>query len=182
MLASRSLIAAIAVASLFHSRDSLAQGAWTNADVGSVGLAGSGSQVNGVWTARGAGADIWGTADAFHFVHQPLTGDGSLTVRVDALQHTSPFAKAGLMLRDGLSAGAAHVLLSIRPTGDLEFMQRTAQGANTTFIATASTPPPYWLRLTRSASTVAASIATDGVTWTSVGSVSTALPSPWFPS
>ena len=176
MLASRSLIAAIAVASLFHSRDSLAQGAWTNADVGSVGLAGSGSQVNGVWTARGAGADIWGTADAFHFVHQPLTGDGSLTVRVDALQHTSPFAKAGVMLRADLSAGAAHVLLSIRPTGDLEFMQRTAQGANTTFIATASTPPPYWLRLTRSASTVAASIATDGVTWTSVGSVSTALP------
>ena len=37
---------------------------WQTQDVGTVGLAGSASQSAGVFTGRGAGADIWGTAEA----------------------------------------------------------------------------------------------------------------------
>src|SRR5687768_1124962 len=45
---------------------------WTSTDIGSVGLAGSGSETGGQFTVRGSGADIFGTADAFHYVYQRL--------------------------------------------------------------------------------------------------------------
>lgn len=51
---------------------------WVDKDVGGVGLAGSASYANGTFTVRGAGADIWGTADGFNFVYQALSGDGQI--------------------------------------------------------------------------------------------------------
>jgi regulation of enolase protein 1 (concanavalin A-like superfamily) len=145
-------------------------GSWVSQDIGNVGLAGGSSYGTGKWTISGAGgAAVWGTADAFRFVYQPLAGDGQITARVDSLQNTTAFAKAGVMLRDGAAANAANVTLSIRPTGDLEFLQRSAAGGQTTFLATARTPTPYWIRLARSGSTVVASISTDGAVWVVVG-------------
>jgi len=153
-------------------------GTWTAQDIGAVGLSGSATPGGGAWTITGAGgAAVWGTADAFQFLHQPLNGDGQITVRVDSLQNTTPFAKAGVMLRDGVAANAAHVILNIRPTGDVEFMQRTAAGGATTFLATATAPPPYWVRLVRSGSLVTGFISGDGVTWIGVGTTSVNLPS-----
>src|SRR5207249_5012850 len=40
---------------------------WTSIDVGDVGLAGSASINGNVLSVQGAGADIGGTSDAFHF-------------------------------------------------------------------------------------------------------------------
>jgi hypothetical protein len=78
---------------------------WTSADVGAVGQAGSGSETNAQWTISGSGGDIWGSADAFHFVYRGTTEDmGVLRVRVDAMQNTNVFAKAGIMVRAGLDA------------------------------------------------------------------------------
>lgn len=37
-----------------------------------------------------AGADIWGTADQFRFAYQRLSGDGSITARVNRLTVVSP--------------------------------------------------------------------------------------------
>src|SRR5207244_4430526 len=66
---------------------------WTSQDIGAVGLSGGATPGGGAWTVTGAGsAAVWGTADAFQFVHQPLGGDGQITVRVDSLQNTTPFA------------------------------------------------------------------------------------------
>src|SRR4029077_5861855 len=50
---------------------------WSDGDIGSTGLAGSAGYANGVFTVTGAGAQIYGTADAFHFVYQPLSGDAT---------------------------------------------------------------------------------------------------------
>jgi hypothetical protein len=35
-----------------------------------------------VFTVSGAGADIWGTADSFHFAYTALNGDGQIVARV----------------------------------------------------------------------------------------------------
>ncbi|MEJ7654387.1 MAG: hypothetical protein WKH64_14200 [Chloroflexia bacterium] len=48
---------------------------WMNQNIGSVGLSGSAS-LNGTFTVNASGADIWGTSDSFHFLYQPLSGDG----------------------------------------------------------------------------------------------------------
>src|SRR5207248_11595377 len=49
---------------------------WTHQDVGSTGQAGSAAYGAGTFTVRGAGADIWGTNDAFQYVNQEVRSDG----------------------------------------------------------------------------------------------------------
>src|SRR5581483_11634340 len=56
-------------------------GSWVQQDVGAVGLVGGGSQVAGTFADVGSGADIWDVADAFHFIYQPLAGDGQITAK-----------------------------------------------------------------------------------------------------
>lgn len=143
---------------------------WQNVDIGSVGLAGSGSFATGIFTVKGAGSDIWGSADSFHAVAQPLSGDVQVIARVASVQNTNTFAKAGLMLRDSSAAGSAHVIIDVRPTGDIEFMTRQTTGGSTSWLAGAVKTAPVWLKLTRAASLVTGYFSVDGVSWSQVGS------------
>jgi hypothetical protein len=154
--------------------------------VGATGLPGSASYAAGVFTVRGAGADIWSTSDAFQFVSQTFTNSGTLfdeyplthaeiVARVTSTTPTNPFAKAGVMIRDSDDPGSAHVILDLRPTGDLEFMTRTATGGSTTFIGGTSAGLPIWLKLARAGASVAGYVSSDGLAWTMVGSTTTAL-------
>jgi N-acetylneuraminic acid mutarotase/regulation of enolase protein 1 (concanavalin A-like superfamily) len=149
---------------------------WTSRDIGSVGLTGSANSSNGGLSVRGAGADIWGSADSFHFVYQPLTGDGQITARVASLQNTHVYAKAGVMLRGALTANAPHVILDVKPGGGLEFMMRSTAGGPTTFIGSANANAPVWLRLTRAGTTVIAAWSANGTTWSEVGRTTSSLP------
>src|ERR1051325_10079280 len=79
---------------------------WTSGDVGAVQASGSYTQSGGTFTVMGSGADIWVTADEFHFVSTPLTGDGSITARVVSQTNTNPWAKAGVMIRESRAAGS----------------------------------------------------------------------------
>jgi regulation of enolase protein 1 (concanavalin A-like superfamily) len=149
---------------------------WSGQDVGSTGLAGSASYASGQFTIAGAGADIWGTADAFQYVSQPTNGDAEIVARVTSLQNTDTEAKAGVMLRQSTDPGAADVILDIRPDGTIEFMSRSSSGQDATYLAGGATQPvPSWLELASSGNTVTGSVSSDGATWSVVGSVTTPL-------
>jgi hypothetical protein len=49
---------------------------WTCSDIGTTGIAGGQSLTNGTWVVQGAGGDIWGTSDGFHYVYQTPCSDG----------------------------------------------------------------------------------------------------------
>jgi regulation of enolase protein 1 (concanavalin A-like superfamily) len=149
---------------------------WLNQDVGTVGIAGSASFGGGVFTVKGAGGDIWGAADGFQFVYQSLSGDGQIVARVASIQNTNTNAKAGVMFRGDLTAGSAHVILDVEPSGNIEFMTRSASGGQTSWLAGATDTAPVWLRLVRSGSTVTGFVSADGSTWTTVGSTTISLP------
>ena len=150
---------------------------WQTQDVGTVGIAGNASFSNGVFTLQGAGADIWGTADSFRYVYQPVTGDSQIVARVSAVQNTNAYAKAGVMLRESTAAGAAHVILDVRPDGTIEFMSRSAANGSTAWLAGGTQAPPAWLKLVRSGNTVTGQVSSNGTTWTTVGSTTTAMSS-----
>ena len=80
---------------------------WTAQDIGSTGMRGSATSSAGTFTVRGAGADIWGTADAFQYAYRSLTGDGSITARVASISGTEAWAKGGVMIRQSLTSGSA---------------------------------------------------------------------------
>jgi hypothetical protein len=151
--------------------------AFADSDVGDVGIAGSASASAVGFTVNGAGADIWGTSDAFNFLSRGIFGDGQMVARVVALQNTDTFAKAGVMIRESTDPSAAHVILDVRPDGQIEFMTRAASGGTTAFIAGSSMSFPGWLKLTRTGSLVSGFASADGQNWRLVGSTTLSIPS-----
>jgi hypothetical protein len=148
---------------------------WQSQDVGSTGQAGSSIDGNGTFTIRGGGADVWGSADAFQFAYQTLSGDGVIVARVTGIQNTSANAKAGIMFRSSLAANAANVILDLNPTGNIEFMARTSDGGSTGWLSGTTQLAPVWLELVRAGSTITGFVSTDGTAWTQVGSTTLAF-------
>jgi glucose/arabinose dehydrogenase/regulation of enolase protein 1 (concanavalin A-like superfamily) len=151
---------------------------WVDSDIGSTGVAGSASYLNGTFSIKGAGADIGGSVDGFHFVYQPLNGDGQITARIATMQNNNTAAKAGLMIRDNLNANSMNVSLLAQPTagGGLVFENRTSDGANsTTNQAVPSIVSPYWLRLQRQGNTILMYWSSDGVNWSDISTTTLSL-------
>ena len=143
---------------------------WQGLDVGDTGLAGSASARDGLFNLTGAGADIWGTTDAFHFAYRPMTGDGEVVARVEALQGDDVWTKAGVMLRGALHPGAAHAFALVSRGKGTAFQRRVADGASSGHTAGPMTTAPAWVRLVRSGATVSAFTSTDGQSWSLIAS------------
>jgi autotransporter-associated beta strand protein len=147
-------------------------GLWQDADIGSVGITG-GSALSGTnFTLLGSGADVWGTADAFHFVYQTNNGDGTLTARVTSQIAANVWSKAGVMVRENVSAGARNAFMCVTPNNGVNFQNRAATGGASFTITTgvSGLVAPYWVRLTRSGTTFTALCSSNGVNWVTVGS------------
>jgi hypothetical protein len=146
---------------------------WVSSDLGSVALPGSATHSSGTFTVTAAGSDIWGTADSFHYVYQPLSGNGEIVARVTSVQNTHPNAKAGVMIRETLSATSPHAMMNITPSvgGEfLEFLRRYSGGGETSFSGGGSMALPYWVKLVRNGSTVSGYSSSDGTSWVLVRS------------
>jgi len=157
----------------------LAAATFQSQDIGAVAAAGSLSESGGVYTVRGSGANIGGTADEFHYAWQPLAGNGEIVARVTSLTGTDLWARAGLMLRENLTATSRHAIMYLTVGAGTVFQRRTSTGGSTgpNTAGTPSPVAPYWLRLTRQGNVVTGYTSADGVTWTQSGTVTlSALP------
>ena len=145
---------------------------WSHADVGATGATGAASFGNGTYTVSGAGADVWGTADAFHYAYRSLTGDGSIVARVTSVQNVNAWTKAGVMMRNSLSASAAQAfqLVAFSPTKGVPFQRRTSDGDISSSTPGSQSTAPRWVKLVRSGNTITGYESADGTTWTLVGS------------
>ena len=148
---------------------------WIDGDVGSVPIPGSASYSSGTFTITASGADIWGTADAFHYVYQPLNGDGSIVARVDTLQNTYSWAKSGVMIRETLDAGSKHAIMLVSAAKGVAFQWRGTTGGTSQSVAGSLSAPPRWVKLVRSGSTFTGYESADGSTWTQVSSQTIAM-------
>jgi fibronectin type 3 domain-containing protein len=117
----------------------------------------------------GSGADIWTTTDAFRFTYQVLSGNGSITTRVTSLDITDPNAKAGLMIRESLAHNSKFAMVNFKPSGS-QYIYRTTNGG-TAASGTASLSLPNWIQLIRNGNTITLRQSTDGVNFTTAGTV-----------
>jgi type II secretory pathway pseudopilin PulG len=145
------------------------QNCWHHQDIGSVAVAGSATSSTCDWTIIGSGVDIWGTADEFHYVYQRLSGDGQIVARVVSLTNTNSWAKAGVMIRETLTAGSKHALMVVTPGSGNAFQRRTSTSGNSTTTAGSAVTAPYWVKLTRVGNNLTSYESSNGSIWTQVG-------------
>jgi len=125
----------------------------------------------GTFTMTGAGADIWGTADQFHFAYKTLTGAGTIVARVDSVQNTNAWAKAGVMIRESLDANSKYAFSLVSATSGVAFQARTDTGTSAVGTTEAGVAAPRWVKLERDvAGNFTASHSANGTTWTPVSS------------
>ena len=121
------------------------------------------------YTMTGAGSNVWGGADQFHFAPKELTGDGSITLRVDNIvpsTHGDP--RIGVMIRDTLDPGAPNAILFVEPDPRTRLTSRLQPGQDTATVAVTDvgeTPLPTWIRLSRQGFSFKAERSSDGVNW-----------------
>jgi ABC-type transport system involved in multi-copper enzyme maturation permease subunit len=155
---------------------------------GSCGRNGPGSEC--VLPVGPGGEEV---VDRFGLVHRPLTGDGTLTVRVRALTGLlpprpdgreekeggsprqaapgaggepglAPWAKAGLIIKDGTSAGSTYAAVMLTGAHGVRMQHDFVHDR-------AGADRAEWLRLTRSGPTITGEQSADGTSWTTVGTV-----------
>ena len=116
-------------------------------------------------------------SDSFYFVHQALTGNGAITVRVTSLtsavrvphggtrRAVVPWAKAGIILKASLTPGSAYAAIMVTGSHGVRMQDD--------FTGDIAGPAVHagWLRLARSGSTVTGYASADGARWTRVGAV-----------
>ena len=142
---------------------------WQETDIGSVATIGTTAISNGVYTVSGAGS-ISDTADSFHFVYQPLTGNGEMVAQIMSAENTGANGCVGVMIRESLTAGSRYALMSLS-TSDAFLWQRRAKTNFKTWSSTAvsGVPPQTWVRITRNNSFFTGYMSNDGANWTQVG-------------
>jgi len=150
---------------------------WGGKDIGPCVEMGSGGEAGGVWTLKGSGKDIGGTADSFRYAYQAMKGDGTITARVASLANGADGAKAGVMVRASLDREDVFAMVAVTPGDGVRLVHRAqaaAEAAQTT--EKVGAPAPQWVRLARAGGTITASCSADGKEWKQVGQATVNLP------
>jgi TolB protein len=105
-------------------------------DVGSVTPAGTLAydSATRTYAIASAGANLWSTVDAYHFVWKKMSGDVSLTANMtfpDVSGNPSPHRKAILIFRETLDADSAYVDAAQHGVGMTALQYRRTKGATT---------------------------------------------------
>ncbi len=79
------------------------------------------------------------------------------------------WVKAGVMIRESLSASAAHGFMLVSASKGLAFQRRPAAAGASVSTAGALAGAPRWVKLQRTGDLFSAYESVDGTTWTLVG-------------
>ena len=126
----------------------------------------------GTYTMTASGTDIWNESDEFHFAYKTLTGVGSLVAKVESIDNTNGWAKAGVMIRESLDPGSIHATMVVTPSQGVSFQRRIMTDAASTSANSVAgdEAAPYWIKIERDLSgNFTASHSTNGSTWTMQG-------------
>ena len=126
---------------------------------------------SGVYTVTGGGDDNIGGGNLledFTFVCLTLTGDGTITARVESITQATDTGKAGVMIRNSLDADSAFISATCNPTGGVFQSYRVAAGEESVNTRV-DYPLPYWVRVQRVANNFKTFHSIDGQTWAQFG-------------
>jgi hypothetical protein len=124
----------------------------------------------GTYTMTGSGADIWNLADQFHFAYKTLTGVGSIVAKVESVDPTNNWAKAGVMIRETLEPGSKHAMTVVTPAQGVSFQRRPETDNTSLNTDVTGLAAPYWVKIERDlAGNFTGSRSANGSTWEMIG-------------
>ena len=152
---------------------SLASSGLTLTTLGNNSAGRSVSYANGVWTMTGAGADVWGEVnDDCQFAYKQMTGDCAIVARVTSAQSINAATKAGVMIRDNLSAAVSQRgFTAVIPNTPTQVQSRLAGDTERWAgrVAQTTTLPdpgmPYWVKVERRGFMLTSYTSQDGTSW-----------------
>ena len=150
--------------------------AWANGDIGSPTVAGASRESNGTFFVTGAGTDVGGNRDQFQFMYQPANGDLEIIGRLNDMGDAHPWSKAGVMIRESLSASSAHAFMAGTPDKGWTYIRRPVSGGSSVNSPGSFTTPPAWVRLVRTGDLFTAYESINGSDWAIVGTETIPMP------
>jgi len=128
----------------------------------------------GTYTITASGADIWAVdgveADEFHYAFKTLAGAGSIVARVESVDNTNAWAKAGVMIRETLDPDSAHAMMVVTPASGVSFQRRPGTGGTSVDNTTAGITAPYWVKIERDlGGSFSAYSSANGSAWQKLG-------------
>ncbi|WP_038172465.1 Calx-beta domain-containing protein [Verrucomicrobium sp. BvORR106] len=148
---------------------------WSQSDVGTLALPGSGASQYGTHAVNGSGSSLTSSSDTFALRHRRLTGDGEIIARVRHVAGTSGSARVGVMLRESTLVGSRMAAMLMAPaTSNLSAaVNRTTASTSASTVSTSGVSPGYWVRLARAGDVITAYDSVDGVQWAQRGAAQT---------
>jgi hypothetical protein len=128
----------------------------------------------GIYTMTGLGADIGMDnefqADEFHFAYKQLTGPGAIVAKVESIENTHEWAKAGIMIREMSDRYSKYAFVCVTP-GNGVVSQGRYEWVQSSFITNQTgITAPRWLKLERDdAGNFTACHSSDGSAWEIIG-------------
>ncbi|NVK44291.1 MAG: calcium-binding protein [Oceanospirillaceae bacterium] len=148
---------------------------WSSKDIGWIWKKGQTNVSSGGFLIQASGLDIWNIGDSFHFASRNLNGDGEIVARINSLNKTHKWTKAGVMIRESDWTGSKNVFLAMTPENGIQLQHRST--AN--WVTRASNLHDYrigtWLKLDRRGDLISAYISRDGFSWIKIGEVEISL-------
>ena len=135
---------------------------WSCGDIGNPTLPGDETVQGSTWTLRGAGSD---PSSQFHFLWQPLIGDGSVQAHLLSLSTQTAGAGAGLMIQQSSSPLSARYTVFVTAAQQLVVAFRPTWGGPVTRLIAPQATLPLYLTIGRSGTTYVAFSSKDGSRW-----------------
>ncbi|WP_424002508.1 RICIN domain-containing protein [Haloarcula salina] len=140
--------------------------------MGTAVLGGKSLAASETITIDGGGSDVWGTEDQCHFYYEQVSGSFEVTVRITDIEDTGDWAKAGILVREGVAPDAKNVMIRYTPDNESSVQWRPDAGGETNSTTQSDigigTTDGNWIRLAREDDAIVGYGSTDGSDWTRV--------------
>ena len=160
---------------------SLASSGLTLTTLGTQTTGRSATYSNGVWTVTGLGNEVWSdTADDCQFAYTTMTGDCAMVAKLTSAQFPGAAAKAGLMIRDTLTAAfSQRAWVAIKNDPAARKLESHMRGWTDNWGGSgyddrshdwmpAPVGLPYWIKIERRGTQITTFCSKDGTSWAPV--------------
>jgi hypothetical protein len=146
---------------------------WLSVDAGNAAIAGYSTSLGKSFVVEGSGTDIWNSSDGFRFVYRYAHGDCQMITKIDSLEGTNAWAKAGIMVRESLSGGSrcSYVFVSKRNGASYHYRNIPNDPMIGASMTIDGIKAPYWVKLSRKGNLFCFYISADGIKWVRIDQV-----------